>query len=407
MLPAAAILLAVAALWLLWDRGVIGISTAPFEEEASISDFEGLPYLSYVKDDPNPEMKGVALYDPDLSYPGLNLLTSRLIGGAHLLNMEGEIVHSWAPGDATGRGWVYSEMDEAGNLFVLAEDVGLVKMDWDSDIIWVSRAAENPLLSSSGKVAYHHDFAVTENGDVYVLAVDVRDVKRRGNLKTIRDNSIVVLDCDGRPQRKISLYDIFREVIPEAAFEQKKRKYPRLRKHFNKIEGFDVLHANTIEELPRDIAVGRRGDLLFCIRNLNLIGILDAEKERIVWTWGPGMLDRPHHPTVLENGNILIFDNGTLLRKHSRIVEIDPATTEIVWKYESDPPDMFFSSLRGSNQRLPNGNTLITESEKGHVFEVTPNGEIVWDFWNFESNETGLRGIIYRMTRYDAAYLGR
>jgi outer membrane protein assembly factor BamB len=157
--------------------------------------------------------------------------------------------------------------------------------------------------------------------------------------------------------------------------------------------------------LPRDIAVGRKGDLLFCIRNLNLIGILGLDEERIVWTWGPDTLDRPHQPTVLDNGNILVFDNGTHKRKHSRVIELDPSTGEIVWLYESSPPEAFFSKLRGSNQRLANGNTLITESDRGHVFEVTPEGETVWDFWNFETNEDGLRSVIYRMTRYDPGFL--
>ena len=203
ILLAAVILAVAAALWLLWKSGVIGVSTNPREDQTTIEDFEGLPYLSFVKDDPNPERKGVTVYDPSLACPGLNLLTSRLIGGAHLLDMKGDILHSWTPNDVTGHGWVYSEMDGAGNLLVLTEDVGLVKLDWDSEVIWASRAAENPLLSHVGKVAYHHDFAVTETGDIYVLAVDTRHVDRQTGQKTIRDNSIVVLTHDGIPQRKI------------------------------------------------------------------------------------------------------------------------------------------------------------------------------------------------------------
>jgi len=32
------------------------------------------------------------------------------------------------------------------------------------------------------------------------------------------------------------------------------------------------------------------------------------------------------------------------------------------------------------------GNTLITESDKGHVFEVTREGKIVWEFYSPEVN---------------------
>ena len=54
----------------------------------------------------------------------------------------------------------------------------------------------------------------------------------------------------------------------------------------------------------------------------------------------------------------------------------------------------------GGNQRLPNGNTLITESCSGRVFEITKDGRIVWEFYNPNiKTETQERETIYRMTR--------
>jgi hypothetical protein len=49
---------------------------------------------------------------------------------------------------------------------------------------------------------------------------------------------------------------------------------------------------------------------------------------------------------------------------------------------------------------LPNGNTLITESDRGRVFEITPSGEIVWEFFipEFQKKEKR-RPTIYRMMR--------
>ena len=41
---------------------------------------------------------------------------------------------------------------------------------------------------------------------------------------------------------------------------------------------------------------------------------------------------------------------------------------------------MFFSATMGSVQRLPNGNTLVTESLSGRVFEITPENDVVWDY---------------------------
>jgi outer membrane protein assembly factor BamB len=104
---------------------------------------------------------------------------------------------------------------------------------------------------------------------------------------------------------------------------------------------------------------------------------------------------------VLENGNILLFDNGF---EQSRILEIDPQTNHIVWSY--GPNGSFFSETRGSNQRLPNGNTLITESDSGYVFEVTQTGETVWKFANpIVDEDTSEREAIWRMKRFDPAEL--
>src|SRR5262245_35868658 len=63
-------------------------------------------------------------------------------------------------------------------------------------------------------------------------------------------------------------------------------------------------------------------------------------------------------------------------------MEVNPATNEIVWKYQDQPAWNFFSPRMGYAQRLPNGNTLITESSFGRFFEVTKEGEIVWEYVN-------------------------
>ena len=63
------------------------------------------------------------------------------------------------------------------------------------------------------------------------------------------------------------------------------------------------------------------------------------------------------------------------------ILEIDPKTNEIVWEY-NDRKNLFYSPVCSGAQRLPNGNTFICESTKGRFFEITPDGEIVWEYIN-------------------------
>ena len=101
-----------------------------------------------------------------------------------------------------------------------------------------------------------------------------------------------------------------------------------------------------------------------------------------------------HEPEMIEKGlpgagNIILFDNALFPRnrQHSGqtfIIEMDPTTQEIVWKYETEGYAnlKFFSKTMGSQRRLPNGNTFIAEDNTGRLFQVKPDGEIVWEYVN-------------------------
>jgi hypothetical protein len=80
-------------------------------------------------------------------------------------------------------------------------------------------------------------------------------------------------------------------------------------------------------------------------------------------------------------------------------------TKEIVWEFKAETPQDFYTATRGTNQRLPNQNTLITNSENGQVFEVTPAGEVVWEFYSPHLNEKDERATIIRMKRYEKEFI--
>jgi hypothetical protein len=93
----------------------------------------------------------------------------------------------------------------------------------------------------------------------------------------------------------------------------------------------------------------------------------------------------------------------------SRVIEVDPATGNIGWSYETRPPWAFFSSFISDAQRLPNGNTLICEGQTGRLFEVTYDGEIVWEYVNpfFGENERyGRVNLVFRAYRYGPDFPG-
>ena len=219
----------------------------------------------------------------------------------------------------------------------------------------------------------------------------------------ILDNALSILSKDGTIKKEIPFSDLISEntKLLDAAKDNKNILQPYL---YGK-DALNIFHTNTVEVIDREIVrdgdkIFSRGNVLFCMRNVNTIGVLDVEKEKIIWSWGIEELDCPHSPTLLGNGNILIFDNGTF-RGYSRVIEIDPYTGQIMWEYKGDPPDSFYSYIMGSVQRLPNGNTLICNSVSGQVCELTREGDIAWEVWNtdIDPKTGGKRASIYRFIR--------
>jgi hypothetical protein len=65
---------------------------------------------------------------------------------------------------------------------------------------------------------------------------------------------------------------------------------------------------------------------------------------------------------------------------YSTVDEIDPLTGEVVWRFRAAIPQAISGFVMGGAQRLPNGNTHITSGQHGHLFEVTPEGRVVWEY---------------------------
>ena len=114
-------------------------------------------------------------------------------------------------------------------------------------------------------------------------------------------------------------------------------------------------------------------------------GIIKVNKEtkNIEWEFKYPRVAQQHDPSITHDGTLICFDNGNIRPSsihHSRIVEYDIDAQEMVWVYKDDMPPAFFSPYMGSVQRLWNDNTMICESAFGRIFEVTFEGEIVWEY---------------------------
>ncbi len=364
---------------------------------SSVERLDSFPYLTWVSAENNIQKSGVTVYDPKKSFSGINIYNSCNSSTAYLINMSGKILHAWSAKMHEVGPWQHIEMDRNGNLLYFVDDTLLIKLDWDSRLQWFK------------KIYPHHDLDIDENGDIYALSANDEIIFSHGIPIPIRNEYITVLSKDGEIKEEISLFKTLKE---EVSFSKIGRIYFWIIDFRNlsalinrKIHtGFfyfpDIFHSNTLEIINRDLKeLCKKGDILLCFRALDLICILDIKNKKLIWSWGVGDLDNPHHPALLDNGNILIFDNGTT-RGYSRIIELDPFTQKILWEYKAKPPEKFYSYSRGASQRLPNGNTLITNSYQGQVFEIDKDGKIVWEFYNPELDTViKKRAAIYRMMR--------
>lgn len=382
--------------------------TPPTNRHTIASDNKSLSTIGYVGMVPakNLDQKSVTIYDRELAYQGLSTYTPR--GPfTYLIDMEGKILHTWRHEDDKVHGdgkitWVYSELCENGDLLTFAIDKMFTRIDWNSRPIW------------STKMRAHHTFHTTPDGDIYVLDRKDAVVFYRGLPYPILEDFLAILSPNGKIERTIPLYptvkhlftkermvNIYRWLIsPRNVLEIVKRKI-KGEPLFQSGHVADIMHSNAIELLYRDIpGFGKKGDILLSIRELDFIGVLDVDNKKMVWSWGPGELSRQHWPTLLDNGNVLVFDNG-YVRDHSRILELDPLTKKIKWNYNSDSNRDFFTLRGGIVQRLPNGNTLITEPYGGRTFEVTKEGDTVWQYYNPNvDTKSKKRQAIFHMRRY-------
>lgn len=128
----------------------------------------------------------------------------------------------------------------------------------------------------------------------------------------------------------------------------------------------------------------RDGLVLMSLRTTSGIIAVDKTTGNVVWHAGPEVVAQQHTPIEMEGGTILCFDNGNMRRgssnPFSRVIEFDPATMDVAWAYTDPTPISFFSPFMGGAERLWNGNTLICESSFGRLFEVTQEGDVVWEY---------------------------
>ena len=365
--------------------------------------------------------KGVTIYKPEKAYNCFVLFDGR-DAKSYLIDMNGNNVKVW-----NYLGFPVEMIDpilangERGHVIVQKEpdmfaNETLLELDWNGHVVW-----EWGKKAPGGKAWQNHDLARLPNGNTLIISWLVHVVPGLSK-KPISDQPMYEIAPNG---------DIVWKWIPSEHMDEF---------GFSTAEARELLVSNRIRP-TRTHYLGfnnmaplgpnkwyKAGDQRFRPENImtdsaegNFIIIIEKKTGKIVWRLGPdypaayddskksfrGKFPRPVDlisgqqdahliPEGLPGaGNILVFDNQRVsgfppfYLEHfpgSRVLEIDPISKEIVWQYDAKGSNMsvwaFFSCFASNARRLPNGNTLINETMHGRLFQVTPEGEIVWEYVN-------------------------
>lgn len=380
-----------------WANDVSGTTSSSEKDDSFSSDqyaqLEALGYLGAT--DRATNASGVTIHDPR-AQQGLNLYSSGHAPEAFLLDMSGDVIHEWTITFAEAfpdvepplktRGMHAFRSVHAfpnGDLIAIFEGLGIIRLDRDSNLLW---ARHNRA---------HHDMHVTEDGSIWVLTRESLKHDQFHPWKEVYEDSITHMTAGGETIRSFSLIDAVSNSPMSPLLDLAE-------------SSGDVFHTNTLLVLDGRFESSsphfKAGNALVSFRALNFVGVVDLDEEKLVWSL-PHFARAQHDPTLVSGGRILLLDNKWRPdENYSRVVEFDPFEQKVTWSYEGDASNDFYTSCCGSARRLSNGNTLVTETDKGRAFEVTPDKEIVWEFLNpgrgGENQE--LVGRLYFMQRIDA-----
>ena len=342
-------------------------------------------------------------------------------------------------------GYIFGSTGIRNPKYCPMEMVDLLLVDWDGNTVWKFDRYENieePGSEAAWMARQHHDFQIAGNPVGYYSPGMEASLEKGNTLilvhknvknpdisdKMLLDDAIIEIDGQGNIVWEWVCSEHFDEMKFGEEAKNTMYRRPGIIKNAAGVVG-DWMHINAFSTLGPNKWYDQGDErfhpdnIIWDGRQTNIIAIISKETGNIVWQVGPDYFATPelrklgqiigqHHAHMIPRGlpgegNILVFDNGgwggygapnpgaptgvdNAVRDYTRILEFDPRTLEIVWQYTPAEAGymipmfafMFYSGFVSSAQRLPNGNTLITEGAYGRFIEVTPEHEIVWEYVN-------------------------
>ncbi|MER5888888.1 aryl-sulfate sulfotransferase [Streptomyces sp. NPDC001941] len=353
---------------------------------------------------------GLIALDPDAAFPGLTLFAPLTgAGEVYLVDLAGEVVHTWKlpyrpgrharvlPGGTLAYNGVLPGEDALFPMWHKYRGGVMLRADPDSSVVAEHR---DPLQ--------HHDAHHLDDGGVLYTALEPL---RGADAADVRG---------GVPGSEAHGGTVWADTIKEIGPDGTERWSWRAAEHLDRAE-YPLHPAYAREHWPlvNSVIPLADGNVLASLRSTSDVIVISRESGEVLWRTDRGAVSQQHHPTELPGGNLLVFDNGVFRPGHdvpyTRVVEIERPGGAVVWEYHDPARESFFAPFMGAAQRLPNGNTLVTDSPAGRLFEVTAEGYLCWEyvvpfFGGYEESEVrrlfpAEPNAVFRAYRYAAGEL--
>ncbi len=324
------------------------------------------------------------IVDPQRMSKGLRVVASvtpshEALYGVRLFGQDGKELHYWPVH--------YDRLDPEGrspnNIFLH----GFSVFEGGSVVVNFDRGGALAKLNACGETlwklggGFHHLVNRSYDGSIWAWQY-LKDYTF--------DHWLVQIDpVSGRILRTISLIEDMILANDQMGIFGMLRKDERKPSQFRP----SPFHPNDIEILaPEMVGVFPQfeaGDIMISLRTPNLVAVLDPDTLKVKW-WRHGPWHRQHDPDFQPDGTITVFDNRLDLGQ-SQIIKIDPQSGEWASLFRGGDEIPFYTRMRGQHQVLENGNLLLTAANSGRVLEVSPHGDLVWEYQNvFDETRNGV-----------------
>ncbi|MBU0518706.1 aryl-sulfate sulfotransferase, partial [bacterium] len=386
---------------------------------------------------------GLFQYDVAASFEGYNLFAPQNSNNVYLIDNWGRLVNEWVTESDQGNsayllenGHLLRTVQIDNERFAAGGYTGKIEeYDWDGNLIW-------EFTHSSDTYMHHHDLAYLPNGNVLILAWE---------LKTEEEAIQAGRDPEKLPEGELWPDYIF-EVEPTFpsggnivwewhVWDHMIQDFDATKDNFGVVEDHPELidvnfhsHGTYVADWQHGNAIDYNAELdqiIYSVWGFDEFWIIDhsttSEESAahtggnrgkggdLLYRWGNPLAYRAgaledqklfnqHNPHWIASslpgaGNILVFNNGNgrIGGNYSSVEELTLPSDgfgnyimplpgeafgpeEPTWMYVAEPPETFYAAFISGASRQPNGNTLICSGPQGKLFEVTSVGEKVWEY---------------------------